>query len=242
MENENQVAASEKSSGNKIIIAVLVLIVLLVGAYFVIKGGKIGSATNTSASVATVNGVAISKATFETQLASTISSYTAQGGNASSTAELATLKQQVLNNLIDTELLNQAAKAAGITASSTEVEAQYQAILTQAGGATGLATELKQNNMTDAQLRANIAQQLSIQAYLLQNINVSAITASDAEIAAFYTQYSAAQKAAGQTVPALATLSAQIKQQIISNKEQTLIANFIAGLQAKATIATSTAL
>jgi hypothetical protein len=125
-------------------------------------------------------------------------------------------------------------------ASSTEVAAQYQTIVTQNGGADGLKAALVKANLTDAQLRANIANQLADQAYLLQNINVSSITASDAEVAAFYAQYSTQQKAAGQTVPALATLSAQIKQQIISNKENAAVTSFIATLRAKATIATST--
>ena len=236
MENENSTEVKGGSS-NKVIITIVVLIVLAVLGYFAFV--RSGTAVP---SVATVNGVVISKTTFDAQLASTIASYTTQGLDATSTAALAQIKTQVLNNLVATELLNQGAKAAGITASSTEVDAQYQALLTQAGGADQLKTQLTQNKMTDAQLRANIAQQLTIQAYLLQNIDVNSITASDAEVSAFYAQYSAAQKAAGQTVPTLASLSAQIKQQIISNKEQTLIANFIAGLQAKATIATSTAL
>jgi hypothetical protein len=240
MDNENEVAV-KSGSGKKIIIAVVVLIIILVGGYFVFKHSGAGSAS--AQSVATVNGVALPKTTFDTQLASAIASYAAQGVSATSTPEeLAQIKQQVLDNMIDNELLNQGVKAAGITASSTEVEAQYQALVSQAGGADKLATELTQSKMTDAQLRQNISNQLAVQAYLLQNIDVSTITASDAEVAAFYAQYSAQQKAAGQTVPALTDLSAQIKQQIISNKENTAVTNFIAGLRAKATIATSTAL
>ena len=240
MENENtpEVSAASKGGKNKVVAVVIILIVILVAGYFVMKkGGVTGAST---ASVATVNGVPILKSAFDTQLASAIASYQAQGINATSTDQLAQIKNQVLDNLINNEVLNQAVKAAGIVTSSADVEKQYQALLTQAGGADKLQAEMVQSKITEAQLRTNIAQQLAIQTYLLQNINVNSITASDAEIAQFYAQYSAAQKASGQTVPALATLSAQIKQQIISNKEQTLATQFIAALRAKATIATST--
>jgi hypothetical protein len=239
MENEKEVVVSAKSSKNKIIIAVLVLAVLVVGGYFAMKSGKISGVPGVSASVATVNGVAIPKATFDTQMASAVASYQTQGIAATSTEQLAQIKTQVLDNLISNELLNQGVTAAGIKTAAADVETQYQALLTQAGGADKLQAQLTASNMTDAQLRDNISKQLAVQTYLLQNIDVKSITASDAEVAQFYADYSKAQKAAGQTVPALATLSAQIKQQIISNKENTLVTNFIAALRAKATVVIS---
>src|ERR1035437_3289400 len=101
MENENGVTVSGKSNKNKIIIAILVLAVIVVGVYFAMKGGKTGSvADDKSASVATVNGVAIPKATFDTQMASAVASYQAQGIAATSTAELTQIKTQVLDNQI----------------------------------------------------------------------------------------------------------------------------------------------
>jgi len=236
---ENEIVMTGKKGGNKIIIAVLVLLVVIVGGYFALKGGKLGSV----ASVATVNGKGISKDTFDTQLKNTLASYGIQNPASTTPDQLSQIKNQVLDNMIDNELLKQGAASAGITASSTQVETQYQTILTQNGGAEGLKAALVKANLTDAQLRQNIVDQLVIQAYLLKNIDVSSVTASDAEIAAFYAQYSAAQKAAGQkTVPALKDLSAQIKQQIISTKENTMVTNFITGLRASAKIATSTAL
>lgn len=241
MDNENQTAVSGgKSSMSKIIIAVVVVAVLAVAGYFAMKGGKTMTPTASAASVATVNGVAIPKATFDTQLASTIASYQAQGIAATSTADVAQVKTQVLDNLISNELLNQAVTVAGIKTSAADVETQYQALLTQAGGADKLQTQMTAANLTEAQLRDNISKQLAVQTYLAQNIDTKSITATDAEIAQFYADYSKAQKAAGQkTVPALSTLSAQIKQQIITNKENALVTTFIASLRAKANVVVS---
>jgi hypothetical protein len=231
--------------------AVLLLVVLVVGGYFVFGGSKISSiinnvATNNkvaaTASVATVNGTAIPKAAYDAQLASAIASYKSQGVDVTADAtKFSQIKTQVLDDLVNNELLTQGAQSAGIKIALAEVEKQFQTILTQAGGAEGLKTALAQNNLTEAQLRENISKQLTIQAYLLANIDTKSITVSDAEIAQFYTDYSKAQITASSTVkvPALKDLSDPIKQQIISNKQQTLINDFITSLRAKAKIETN---
>lgn len=235
----------EKSADikNKIIpIVALVLVVLAIAGYFVFGKNKIQSpANNNVESVATVNGVPITKTAYDTQLASSIASYQSQGVDVADATKLSQIKTEVLDNLIGDELLKQGAMVAGINVTTEEVEKQFQAILTQAGGADALKAELVKNNLTEAQLRENIVLQLEIQAYLLQNIDIASITASDAEIAQFYTDYSKAQIASDPkaTVPALKDLSAQIKQQIISNKQQTLVVNFVASLRAKATVVTT---
>ena len=226
---------------NKIVSVVVVLIVVLAAiGYFMFRGNT----APVVAGVATVNGVSISKATYDTQLASTISSYQAQGVDVTSADKLALIKTQVLDDLINNELVAQGIKTTGITVTPAEVDTQVQDIITQAGGATQYQAELTKANLTEAQLRDNISKQLAIQKYLAANINTAGITVSDAEIAQFYTDYSKAQTTASSTVkvPALKDLSTQIKQQLTSNKQQLLINEFIVSLRSKATIATSTAL
>jgi hypothetical protein len=225
----------------KNVVIVLVFVVLLIGSYFVFGKNKINIPTNTNiASVATVNGAIISKATYDTQLTNTIASYKTQGIDVTDATKLSQIKKQVLDDLISNELLVQGLTASGIKSNTEEVEKQFQTILTEAGGAEGLKAELVKNNLTEAQLRENISKQLSIQKYLAQNINVKSITVSEAEIAQFYADYSKAQKDSGQkTVPALKDLSDQIKQQIVSNKQQALVMDFISSLRAKAKIETT---
>ena len=224
-------------------IVVLVLVVLALVGYFVFGKNKInGLINNNLASVATVNGVKIPKTAYDTQLATSLSTYKAQGIDVTDATKLSQIKTQVLDNLIGDELLNQAVAAAKITVTTAEVEKQFQAVLTQAGGADALKAALTENKITEAQLRENISKQLAIQKYLLQNIDVSSITVTDAEIAQFYASYSKAQQASGSKtpVPPLKDLNDQIKQQLISDKQQTLVSNFIASLRAKATVETST--
>jgi hypothetical protein len=240
----------QKKSGLIVtLVIVLIVAVLAVGGYLIF-GSKISglSATNNTAStsptftaaanVATVNGVAITKATYDTAFANAIASYQAQGIQATSSSDLAKVRTQVLDSLISNELLAQAITASKMVVTPAEVEKEYQALVTQAGGAEGFKTTLTKNNLTEAQLRINIEKQLLTQKFLLANVDAKSITVTDAEIAKFYADYSASQKASGATtaVPTLKTLSAQIKQQLTGDKEQVLINNFIATLRTKANV------
>lgn len=235
MDNTEEV---KKGSMSKIVIIIIVIALLAVAGYFAF-GRKATVAP--VASAATVNGVVIPKADYDTQLASAIASSKTQGVDVTDPTKLAEIKNQVMDNLISNELVAQGIKAAGIKAAPEEIEKQFQAILTQTGGADKLKEELVKANITEAKLRENIAKQLEIQAYLLKNIDVSKITVSTEEIAQFYADYSKSQKAADPkaVVPALKDISEQIKQQITSNKQQALIVSFIATLRAAAKIETT---
>lgn len=215
-------------------IIVLVLAILIIGGYFVFGKDK----TNTKAeSVATVNGVQILKTVYDTSLTNNLALYKRDGIDITDETKLSQIKTQVLDNLINNQLLIQEVANADIKTSQEEIEKQFQLILTQSGGADKFQAELVKNNLTETQLRENISNQLSIQTYLLQNIDTKSITVSDAEIEQFYTDYSKMQKDSGQKdIPALKDLSEEIKQQIISNKQQILVGNLISSLRAKAKI------
>ncbi len=225
-------------------IVVLVLAVLVMGGYLI--SGRVGStetakgAETKVAGAATVNGTVISKDIFDTQLAAAVATYKAQGVDVTDAAKLATIKTEVLTNLTNNEVLNQAVVASGIKATPEDIEKQFQAIVTQAGGTDKFKDELVKNNLTEEKLRDNLAKQLATQTYLLQNIDTKSITVTDGEIAQFYADYSKAQTAAGaKTVPTLKELSDQIKQQIIVNKQNALVATLIASLREKAKIETT---
>lgn len=221
------------------VISIVVLILVVIGVVGFAVYGKDKSDTQqvatTDTAVATVNGVEIKKSVFDTQFAAAIASLSGQGVDTTSTSSVATIKGQVLDNLIANELVNQGVAKAGVKASDADVEAQFQALVTQAGDAQKFAEQLKTANLTEAQLRTNISTQLAIQAYLLQNINASSTAVTDAEIKKFYDD-----NTKGQTgVPALKDVSAQIKQQLTLNKQQALVNEFIAKLRASATVQTN---
>lgn len=214
----------------------IVVLVLIVGAIvgFAVygKGKTVGEVAKVDATVAVVNGVEIKQSAFDTQLAAAISSLSAQGTDTTSTSSVAVIRGQVMDSLIANELVAEGVAKAGIKASDADVETQFQTLLTQAGGADKLNEQLKIANLTEAQLRTNIANQLAIQAYLLQNIDSKSVVVTDAEIKKFYDDNSKGQTG----VPPLKEVSAQIKQQLTLNKQQVLVNEFIAKLRAAAAV------
>ncbi len=101
----------------KIVGGVLALVVVAVGGYMVLgkKSATTTPAVATVDSVAKVNGTAITKADYESQLASSITALKNQGVDTTSTTTMEAIRTQVLTDLINNELFNQAVKAACIT-------------------------------------------------------------------------------------------------------------------------------
>ena len=224
----------------KVVSIIVVILVVAVGGYFAFRySGKTGTSTvstapNASTTVATVNGVVISKTVFDAQLETRINTYKTQGVDVTDATKLAQIKTQLLDDLINNEVVTQEVAKAGTTVTPAEIESQFQALLTQAGGADGLKKQLTTANLTEAQLRTNIAGQLVIQKFLISNISTSTVTVSDKEIKDFYDANTKDVK----NPPALKSVTAQIKQQLTTNKEQILINAFVASLRAKADVKT----
>jgi len=217
---------------DKIIAIVVALLVLAAIVYGVMGMEKGPAEVDSTATVATVNGVEITQAAFDEQLQVATNTFSAQGIDVTTAENAKALKDQVLNDLISNELVMQEITKANITASAEEIQAQYDVVVGQAGGAEGLKAELVKANITDEKFRENIARQITIQKYLTQNINTSAVAVTDAEIKTFYDANAAGQE----NVPTLAEVSEQIKQQLTANKQQELIAAFVQTLRAKADV------
>ncbi len=237
----------------KVIGGVLALAIVAIGGYMVLGKKNSGSATTqpvaaTVETVAKVNGVAITQSEFDSQLAASITALKNQGVDTSASSSVQAIRTQVVNDLINNELVNQGVKAAGITATQQEVEAQFQAILTQLGGVDKLSEQLKAAGLTEAKLKENITKQIAAQKFLLANINASSTVVTDAEIKKFYDDAVKAQTEANkklpkdqkpQPIPALKDVRAQIEQQLVGQKQQTQAAAFVQALRAKAQIETT---
>ncbi len=218
------------------IVSIVALVIVAGGVaglgFWGYKNKPVAVATPT---VATVNGVAITKSAYDSQLASVIASLKTQGVDTENADNLAKIKTQALDDMINNELVLQEIAKLGIKVSDADVEKQYQLLATQAGGVDKLQAQISAASLTDTQFRANIARQLSIQTYLLQNIDISTATATDAEAQTYYDT-----NVKGQTnAPKFADVKDQIKQQIIASKQQLLVNTFLASLRAKAQVETT---
>ncbi|MDB5194502.1 MAG: hypothetical protein JWN50_516 [Parcubacteria group bacterium] len=217
------------TNSNKTIISVVILIVLIAGGWYILshRAATSGPAATANAPVATVNGENIVQSDLtaaELQIS--------QGVAATTTDAQATLKSQALDSLIAKTLLKQAAEKAGITASSTQIDASLSSIKSQFQTQDAYTQALASQGVTEDQLKAEISGNLVIQNYLDQTLGLSSVTASEAEIKAFYDQ-----AAAGQTgVPALATVHDQVKQAVIQQKQGNLIDAYVLKLRSTADI------
>ena len=224
-------------SKEKIIAGVVAVVIVAGGVGYMVygKSNKEVAVAQPVEKVATVNGVEIAKSAYESQLASAITTFKARGVNTDDATQLTQIKNQVLTDLINNEVLNQAVIASGVTATADEVEKQVQALIAQVGGADKFAGELVKANLTEAQLRDNISKQLAAQKYLLTKVDVSKAVASEEEITKFYND-----NVKGQTgAPALKDVKEQIRQQIVNTKQQQLVLAYVETLKVGAKIETS---
>ena len=212
----------------------MAVIVVLGGAYYglVVMNKPATPLVAVVPSVATVNGVDITKADYDSELASAVTSYKAQGIDVTDAQKLSQIQTQVLDGLVNNEILSQEANKLGIKATQADVDAQYQNILTQAGDADKLKSQLAAAGITDAQLRNKVSRQLAIRAYVLQKIDINSATTSPAEIKKFYDDNVKGQKGA----PALKDVSSQITQQLVANKQQQLLNALISSLRTGAKV------
>jgi len=200
---------------NTVIAVVLVVLLAAAGGWYYFSSGKSAAPAGAGDTVATVNGENI----VRSDLTAAEAQITAQQGAATTSDAQAQVQSQALDSLISQKLLAQAAKQAGVTASSTEVAAQLQAEKAQFKDDASYQQALVAQGMTEADLEAQITANVAIDDYLYQTLNLSSVTASDAEIQAAYNA-----AIVGQTnVPALADVRDQVEQSVIQQKQQTLV-------------------
>jgi hypothetical protein len=225
-------------SGATIAVIAVLLVGLLGAGYLYLNRGESGFSLGSllgggeQEAVARVNGETITRAEYEESLATMRSTLEAQGADLTNAELQAQIDAQVLETLINTELLTQAALKGNFAADSTAVQTEYDAITAQLGGAEALQLQLASVGLTEEELRSDIGKQLGIRAYLAANIATSSLAVSEDEIVAFYdsVELPADQK------PTLEEVRAQIEEQLRAGKEQGEIAKLIQILRAEADI------
>jgi hypothetical protein len=216
-----------------IVIAIAALLVIGVGGWYAVAKGPIGglAAVGGTSAVATVNGTAISQADLERKERQVAQSQKLD--LASTTAEQkASIQKTSLDSLIGHELLKQAAVSAGITASTTEIDAQVAAIKTQLGGDEAFKAALTKEGITEEMFRSQVADDFAVQTYLSRTINPASVEVTDAEAKAAYEQLSAGQ----QGVPPYDQVKDQVKQMVQQQKSQQLVQAEVDRLRAAADV------
>ncbi|KIY23085.1 SurA N-terminal domain-containing protein [Mesobacillus subterraneus] len=169
--------------------------------------------------VATVDGKDISKKDYDKELESMKATYEQQGMTADQmdSKMLADLEQSVLDQMINAELLLQAAEKDGVSVEQKELDAELEKIKTNFADEKQYEDALKQNELTEKELMAQLKKQMTVIQYL--DSKIGKVEASDEEIQAMYDQYKQQVEGQKQTPEELDKIKPELEQQILAQKK-----------------------
>ncbi|MFZ2253175.1 MAG: SurA N-terminal domain-containing protein [Minisyncoccia bacterium] len=208
----------------KVLIAMGIALVLLVGASFYAY-----TMYTTGGTVAVVNGTKITQKEFNENVALIEKDATLQGADITNEATKKEIQTQALETLINNTLLLTAADSAGFSVSDEDIQAKYDELATQLGGAETLAAKMVEVGLTEEKLRSNIAERILSDLYIESVTTIEELTVSDVEVAEFYKTINTGES----KIPPLGEIQAQIKDQILGQKRQQLVTDLLAKLRAE---------
>ena len=244
--------AAEKSIPWTFIIAVLLVIGLLAGGVWWLStngntAANVGAPAdgNTPAAsifstedypevIAVVNGIDVSSDRFVQGLEQAAQQAAQQGANPEDEAVRSQIETQTTTALVNTELLKQAAEAAGVTADEAAINAEIDAVVQQFGSEEEFQNQLEAAGISIEQLRSDFQEQLTIDAYVRQTPEWGSVTIEDGEAQAFYDDI--AVQSDGQELPAFAEVEAAIEEQLLGTKQQEITQEIIDRLRSVAEI------
>lgn len=234
--NDTTPETQPKTNNNKLLMilaALAVLAIVAVGIYFSMKSD--GTIEQTGSIVARVNGEEITQAEYDRSIAQISGVYATQGADPADPNVIASVKDQALTTLINRRLMADAAINSDVIVEDSEIEAEYQKVVTSLGSEEVLATALSENGMSEDNLRSEIRIDLLINKYLDTKLEINSITVTDEEIEA---AYNTALNESGGTaeVPALADVRDLISGQLLNEKQQLAINTELERLRQEASI------
>jgi len=210
------------------------LAVAVVAGLIYIVGGISGGGGDKDGIAAKVNGENILQSELQQRFDQETQRAISQGIEVDTNNPVITaqVKSRILEDMIDTKLLLQTAKESGVEIDSDAVNSEITLVEQQVGGKEALLAELLKVGMDENEFKEEVLNQLMIQQYLLENIDVDLIVVTDEDIALAYEQASAVQE----NIPPLSEIKEQIDSQLTGEKQQELLSTLIESLRAEAKI------
>ncbi len=180
--------------------------------------------------VATVNGKEILKSDYENSLKSAKATYEQQGIKLDSKTEKE-METGVLDQLINTELVRQSAEAEDISIKQSQVDSELANIKSQFEDDAKYKEALKQNKVTEEELKKQVKQQMVITEYL--DGAIGKVTVTEDEVKVIYDQYKAQTESQDQKAEKFETVKAQLEQQAIAQKKNEKVNQLVEDLRKK---------
>jgi peptidyl-prolyl cis-trans isomerase C len=158
----------------------------LLGCCLLSAGAWGADEQDTAQPVARVNGVEISQEEFNSEINIYMQRHRRPESQLSE-EQMAELRSQILESIIERELLYQKSVMSGIAVESAEVEAQLETIKKRFVNEAGFDKALEQMGMTEAEVKKEIERGIAIRKLIDREVAASIVVA-DEESRAFYRQ------------------------------------------------------
>ncbi|WP_332694650.1 SurA N-terminal domain-containing protein [Halalkalibacter lacteus] len=196
--------------------------------------------------IATVNGEDINKEIYVGNLEQGAMQLQMQGIDIESEeglAELEVMKEQLLDRIINSTLITQAANEEGVEATEEEIDKGITELIAQIGleSEEQLQELLDEQGVSTDELRADVAETVKSEKYLDQNIEVSDISEEDLQAA--YDELVEMVEAEGEgketpEIPSFEDYREQLEYQMQMEQEQEQVGKLIETLRADSEITT----
>ncbi len=227
-----KIPTSKKAlSGVAVFVGVLALAGTL-AATGVINVRALGEFAHITSTPARVNGVAIDAGLLAREMQNLAMRYGLDPKSDTYKNAEADIRDAALDNLITTELLSQAARARGFTASAEEVAKEKQTMIDAIGGEETFNTQLAAAGFTPTLFEEYVAKDLVIRKLLDAEVPAKDISVTDEAVRGLYKEIYENMEDA----PSLKEVEASLKEQLINKELEKRYTVYIESLKANAQI------
>lgn len=180
-----------------------------------------------------VNGEKIAQSLYQKNYEQLALQAASQGADAADPATAEQIKKQAIDVLVNSALLKQAARNAGIVVTPEQITERYQGIVDAQGGEEALAARMAELMITKEGLMSDIEDEILIQTHLDTAVDLKSIDVTKEEVDAFYKSVTSNPEV---KVPPLEEVREQVEQEIRYGKQQELIGEYIETLKKDAKV------
>jgi peptidyl-prolyl cis-trans isomerase SurA len=194
---------------------------------------KITALVRPEPAVVKVNGEKIPQSLFDKNYEQLSLQAASQGADVTEPTTAEQIKKQSIDVLVNSALLKQAARKAGIVVTPEQITERYQGIVEAQGGEEALTARMTELKITKEGLMSDIEDEILIQAHLDTAVDIKSIEVTKEEVDAFYKSVTSNPEV---KVPPLEEVRDQVEQEIRYGKQQELIGTYIETLKKDAEI------
>jgi peptidyl-prolyl cis-trans isomerase C len=185
-------ATSKRRGGLMQVMRVVHSVMLLLALVLVARPGVSAETQSSAEKIAVVNGAVITRADLDSELDRVIGAMH-RSGRVPTDADVAKMREQILERLIGYELLYQESKRKGIKAEQEKVDGQFEAL--KGGFSTEAEFEhsLREMNLDEAAVKAKLERGLAVKRLIDTEIGQN-LEVGDTELETFYAEHPEAFK------------------------------------------------